>query len=381
VSRLTARRVALYAGALALLNGVLAVRYVRDGLTTPRVCDFAQPYAAAGLAREGRLAEAYDDVRFQEALRELLGPDARIMLFLYPPSALLPFTPLSRLPYLPALMAWWALGIGGAWLVARRIAPGPGTASAALGFTGVSVNLSYGQNGLVSAALLGAGLLTATRRPFLGGVLLGLLSYKPQLFVLVPVALVAGRRWRVLAGTAAGAGGSALLATWAYGADAWWAWTARAAATRELMLRGPMDYHKVPTVFGALRLHDVSPELAILAQLVPAVLALALVIHAWRQKAPLRLSGSALVLGTLLATPYGYEYDLALLGLVIAWMVMEGRQRPLAGWESGFLVLAWTVPFLHPLVAQGTGFPLGPAVLLGLGASVWRRIPPPEAAA
>jgi len=65
--------------------------------------------------------------------------------------------------------------------------------SLALAFPGTFQNFIQGQNGFLSAALLGGGLVILERFPLTGGMLLGALSYKPHLAALIPVALLAGR--------------------------------------------------------------------------------------------------------------------------------------------------------------------------------------------
>ena len=98
-----------------------------------------------------------------------------------------------------------------------------------------------------------------------------------------------------------------------------------------------------------------------------SLVALAAVWISWRRDIPMPLKGSILLLGTLLATPYGaYDYDLVLLAPVIAWLVLEGIQR---GWRSGekaALAMAWLLPLLGPWVALRSKVTLGPAVLLWL---------------
>ena len=57
-------------------------------------------------------------------------------------------------------------------------------------------NIQVGQNGFLTAALIGGVLEFMERRPAMAGVCLGLLTYKPQFGVLVPVALVERRQTR-----------------------------------------------------------------------------------------------------------------------------------------------------------------------------------------
>jgi len=70
----------------------------------------------------------------------------------------------------------------------------------ALAFPATIWTIGYGQNAFLTAALLGAGTLLLDGRPAVAGVLLGMLCYKPHFALLVPVALLAGRRWLAIRG-------------------------------------------------------------------------------------------------------------------------------------------------------------------------------------
>ena len=69
--------------------------------------------------------------------------------------------------------------------------------------------------------LLGGGLSLLERRPYLAGFLFGMMIYKPQLALLLPVALLGGRQWRAFAAASVTAG--VLLAASAlwFGTDVW----------------------------------------------------------------------------------------------------------------------------------------------------------------
>jgi hypothetical protein len=85
----------------------------------------------------------------------------------------------------------------------RAMLPRPETLLVALAFPAVFVNIGHGQNGFLTAALLGGALHLLDRGPWLAGVLIGLLAYKPQFGVLIPVALLAGGRWNTIGAAAA----------------------------------------------------------------------------------------------------------------------------------------------------------------------------------
>src|SRR6201999_1961959 len=85
----------------------------------------------------------------------------------------------------------------------RAILPRPETLLIATAFPAVFVNVGHGQNGFLTAALLGGAMQLLDRRPWLAGVLIGLLAYKPQFGVLIPVALLASQRWSSIVAAAA----------------------------------------------------------------------------------------------------------------------------------------------------------------------------------
>ena len=75
----------------------------------------------------------------------------------------------------------------------RRLACGSSSPSP---IPAVFVNLGHGHNGFLTAALIGFALVTLDTRPVLAGVLFGLLAYKPQFGLMIPLVLVATGRWR-----------------------------------------------------------------------------------------------------------------------------------------------------------------------------------------
>jgi len=108
--------------------------------------------------------------------------------------------PLSLLPYLASLAIWLAATLAVFLLVLWRIGRLPLIFLLSLAFPGTWINFICGQNGFLSAALLGGGLLLLDRFPLVAGLLLGLLGFKPHLAFLVPVALLAGRHGKALLG-------------------------------------------------------------------------------------------------------------------------------------------------------------------------------------
>ena len=140
--------------------------------------------------------------------------------------------PLALLAYLPAFYAWTAVNIGlYLWFVARHRRQHMAAALAAL-FPGAWSSVFAGQNGCLSFAILGGGLCLMVQRPKVAGLLLGLLIYKPQLAVMLPVALIAGRAWQTLTSALLSALLVIVLSALLFGGDSWLAFFEAMAGKR-----------------------------------------------------------------------------------------------------------------------------------------------------
>lgn len=380
--------VVLMASALLLLNNAVAnwpaqppIWMTADGSPTGR--DFVAFWAASDLALHGQPAQAYDFARVHDVEVAVLGGEVGNLTWVYPPPALLLALPLALLPYPVALVLWSVLPLAGLALLLWRLAPHPLTPWVVPLFTGIGQCLTIGQNGVIAALLLAAGLLALDRRPLLAGCCFGLLACKPQLAVLVGPALLVGGHYRALTATAAAAL-ALVLASWiAFGTGTWQAFLAILPQVTGWMEEGPASrYALMATVFAAARLAGASVASAYALQWLSTIGALAVVIWIWRRPLPLSLRGSALVTAIPLATPYGFSYDLALLGLPLAWIAWDGLTR---GWRRGdfaLLMLVWLTPSLGEVLARHTSVLLTPLVLMLLLAVVCRRaMEPPRAQA
>ncbi len=175
-------------------------------------------------------------------------------------------------------------------------------------FPAVLANAFVGQNGFVSAGLIGGTLYLLERRPILAGVLLGLLTYKPHLGLLFPIALVAGRHWRAFAAAAIVATLMAAASWAAFGAEAWQAFVAGIGKSSQAFLSdGWADWSKLQTAFGLTRTLGGSETLAWSVQAGVMLLAAAAVAALWASRAAYEIKAAALGVGAMLATPYLYK--------------------------------------------------------------------------
>lgn len=318
--------------------------------------DYVNPYSAGRLALGGLAPDAYRYAAHKAAQVAALGHGFDgYFPWPYPPVSLLVVAPFAILPYLPSFGLWTAATLG-LYLAAMRRVAGPGALVllAALAWPATVWNLSVGQNGFLTAALLNFGLAWRDERPYLAGLAIGLLTFKPQFGLLIPLALLAGGHGRVAASATATALVLALASWAAFGAETWAAFLQSLAVNNEaVMVQGRGDFAKLQTVFGIVRSATGSAPAAWMAQIAVTIASAVAVVVAWRRPMPADTRSAILAVACLLATPYAFMYDLVILAVPIAFLSRRGFDRIELRWVvlAGILVLA--APFLPPCVAFG----------------------------
>jgi hypothetical protein len=368
------------AGALLVLFGAYAAIFL--GITIRRLTlhpasgDFFALWSTARFAATHPVIEVYDAARLRSALLAQGMSAQSDYPFPYPPFFLFALRPLGWLPYLPAYLL--ALGATLAlylWATVGREWRSPMTAAALLAPT-TTITIVAGQAGFLAAALLIGGCRLLAHRPLTAGVLFGLLSFKPQLGLLVPVALVAAREWR--GGAAAALTIAALItaSVLVFGPAAWTAWAVALApyASEFASASAATIGHLMPSVGVAARELGAGPAIADAAQIAVAALGALAVWHCFR-RGPRPLAAAALFVAMFLATPHAFVYDMPPLTTAVLWLIAE-RQRAAASLAVGEIAVM-TIAMLAPiaLVAGPAGPPvavLSLALLLALIVRRWR---------
>jgi hypothetical protein len=244
----------------------------------------------------------------------------------------------------------------------------------ALAFPAVLINITHGHNGFLTAALFGGGLLLLDRKPVVAGVLIGLLCYKPQFGVLIPLVLVATARWWAFVAAAATVVVVSALSWLAFGTETWLAFRDSLEFTRTVVLeQGGTGFHKIQSPFAALRLWGAPAVVAYAVQAATIATVAVLLVILWRSPAPFAAKAAALLAGSLLATPYVLDYDLMLMAPAIAFLAVHGIARGFLAYEKSALVLCWFAPLLARVVGEYTAIPVGMMALFVLFGVALRR--------
>jgi arabinofuranan 3-O-arabinosyltransferase len=341
--------------------------------------DFVNVWAAGRLALDGHAAAAYDWPTHKLMEEAALGhPFDGYFGWHYPPTFLFVAAALALLPY-GAAYALWAFGTFPGYLVAIRAIIGDRTGYLlAAAFPAVLANFVVGQNGFLTAALIGGALVLLKRRPVLAGVLLGLLTYKPHLGLLFPVALAAGGYWRAFF-TAALVAALMAAASWlAFGGDAWHAFFGNIGHTSQAFLSdGWADWGKLQTAFGLTRTLGGSETLAWTMQAAVTLATAMAIATLWHGNTAYDIKAAALAAGALLATPYLYTYDLVVLAVPMAFLFRLGRARGFLPQETAAMGLAFLLILVFPFVKAPVGF----AAVLVVAALIARRAMAPRSVA
>jgi hypothetical protein len=374
----------LIAAAAALAYLVATAHGLVDFQNRPLGTDFASFYVAGSYARVGEAAAPYDAMRQHAGEQALFGADTPFYSFLYPPFFLFVAAALAWLSYGGALALWQGATLALYLIALHAVLRSAPTVAGdrldqdrlwvliALAFPAVFVNLGHGQNGLLTAGLLAGALAALERRPIVAGVMFGLLAYKPQFALMIPLALVAGGYWRTVAAAAATVALLVLATFAAFGPEVWRAFLASTGFTRTVLLEsGGVGWHKMQSVFAWVRLWGGSVELAYAVQGAVTLALAGTLVWLWRSSTPFAPKAAALCFAVLLATPFSLDYDMMVLAPAIAFLAMHGMARGFGPYVKTVLAALWLVPLITRPVTGAILIPLGvPAMLIAYGLSL-----------
>jgi arabinofuranan 3-O-arabinosyltransferase len=342
--------------------------WIVDSRGAPIPVDFAHLYAAGRLALSNEPAIAYDTSVFHRVLAQVLRlpPDVPTpsWVWRYPPIFLFAGAPLAVMPYCAAFLAWVAFTTCLYLVSLFIIIPGRLTVLVALASPAMFANILIGQDGCLTASLIGFSLATLEKRPLLAGASLGLLTYKPQLGLLFPLVLGVAGKWRVFIAATAATLTFGAAAALLFGPQTWGAFVQSLTSSAGSTLMPEVDVWGFQTVFGLMRWLGIGQAAAWMVHSVIALGVAFLVCSIWRRPVPFSLKAASLSTGVLLVTPYALYYDLAVLSVSTAFLIREGLTSGFAPGERTVLFAAFSGFFLFIGI-----FPIGPivcVVLIGL---------------
>ena len=374
-----------YGFAVAFCYAVLVLQLYRiggwivDQNGVPIYMDFSTIWVAGVQALRGDVARLYDTAQFPGIQAALIGRAETVYYpnWPYPPIFELIAAPFAALPYFYAFLVWVCSTlialIGVVYLIVRRL---PSIALVlACPFT--AWNFIAGQNGFLTGALLGGSLLCLERWPISAGILIGCLSYKPQFGILLPIALMAARQWRAFASATGTIGVLAGISIAAFGIDAWLMYPSALLTQNATVLSADAlsdaNWTRLETVYGLVRELRGGPFLAGMVQ-GATTLGLAIIVWlVWRSSARYPLKAATLAVAALIATPYAYIYDLAVVAVPVAFLAQDQLRYGLLRGEQTALLALFAMALAAMIIFWGA-VPLGPPIVMTLLVLILRRV-------
>lgn len=340
--------------------------------------DFLVFHAAVRAFLEGKLALVYNIDAFTQ-FQNAIYPDrfpwtVHFRPFFYPPTWLLMLLPFGLLAVGPAYGSFMiATAAAATALEGRRdwwgwlaVVTSPAAAWVVLA----------GQNTFLSLALFYGGLRLLDRSPAIAGILFGLLSYKPQIWVLVPLALLAARQWRALAWTAGTVAVLSLASLGVFGLDFWLAFLDAAREAGSARVADEMFrriFMHMTTLLAAARILGLPPGVGGAIQLAGAAVAVAAVWFAFRRHRSGEARTAVLMTATFLVSPYTLNYDLLLLMPAAVALFRRGIALGFYPLERVLYLILWLMP-TGGMILNRLDLPIMPLVILLFGAVAWARL-------
>jgi Glycosyltransferase family 87 len=370
----TERRIRFYGrGAVLAYVLVLAWRlahgqwiFLPDGRL--RCVDFGWMWLAGKFASEDP-SKIFDYFNFASAQLALFGHDNCPFFtpYVYPPTYLFLNYPLGFVPYSVAFAAWVLVTLFLYGTAVYAIIPRRAAVIAAMCPFFVVVNVDFGHNGFVTAALMGFSLVLLERRPWLSGICLGLLSCKPHIGILFPLALVASRNWRALASATATTAILAGAAAVAFGSDGWVSFLHTLFDRQSSLSPDPTVPLALHSGFGLFRWAEASASVAWGGHIFVVAAVAIIICVVWGKPTPFSLKAAMLCIGSVMTSPYILFYDLCVLAIGVAFLVRDGVARGFLPGERTVMLTCFAALFLVQV-------PVGPVVSAVLLCLVARRI-------
>lgn len=266
----------------------------------------------------------------------------------YPPTIYFLVAPLAALPYPAALAAWGAATAGLAaaairslWRARLPLIVGFASAAAYEGWI-------TGQTGFLTAALLALAAGHADKRPLVAGIAAGLLTFKPQLGLLIPVAYAAAGCWRAFGAAAVTGALMAAASIVFFGAETWLAFFDAMSAHSARMSEVIFPYYKLITPYGFFMTLGAPSWFALTMQGLASLALAAFVFVVWRRSEAWETRMFTLIAAAALATPYAFYYEAP---IFIPALIVLAKRAMDTGWlpfEKQALMALWFLPVFTP---------------------------------
>jgi Glycosyltransferase family 87 len=335
--------------------------------------DFFSIWSFAKFAIANPAVQIYDDLPLREFQMDLGATPRYTLPYAHPPFFLFYIIPFGFLPFYFAYGLWFVCTFAAYFIASCCQQQRCRLAILLTIFAPATiVTLAFGQTGFLSSALILGGFRLAANRPIISGALFGLASFKPQLGILIPIALISARLWRTVAAAVVTVLVLVLASGAAFGWSIWALWFAKLFAHADWV--ADMKTRLQPTIIASLITLGIDVSTARIVQAFVSVIVAILIWVCFRRGVTM-LTTAALLVGTFLATPYAFLYDMPIVTNAILAVLRHKDQtnRDLTIAEILVLGLALIVPAIMLETWRLSVIRCLPLILL-FGLIVWRIV-------
>jgi hypothetical protein len=319
------RRAAYTRGVFAFLAIAFAVKtmwFSRLGMWHDRnLVDFDVFHIVAQKAWAGGVEGVYHFTKFLEMQREASGGEGSFMPWTYPPQFALLVAPFGLMPVSPAYFLFVAATFVFYIAVLRAVARDHFTLLLMMLFPAMEITMACGQNGFLTAGLIGVVCLFFEERPAVAGFALGLMIIKPHLAIAFATYAIIKRSWIVVAVAAAVVLTSSAICTAVFGTHIWLDFLDSVRDSSIFLEKGYYPLFRMISIYAALRTAGMSAWAAFVGQGMVALLALGLIVLAVYRKMPSRTCLGLTAALSVCFSPYAYDYDFLVFGIGLAMLL------------------------------------------------------------
>jgi hypothetical protein len=203
----------------------------------------------------------------------------------------------------------------------------------------------------------------------------GLLTFKPQLGLLIPLVLLAGGYWCVIFTAGFTMFILIVLSAAMFVIDVWAAFFAQSDYAVETMREGLVSWQKMISFYAGLRVLGLSYELASIIHWLIAAGVTAVTVWAWlpSNRFDGELKNALVLTAALIVTPFGLNYDMFLLAPTIAFFAAHGMKKGFLPYEKSVLALVYLSP-VFVLLSMAQGFSLAPVFTVTMFYLIIKRL-------
>lgn len=336
--------------------------------------DFILFWAASSQILHGHFVDIYNTAAHEAAMQsgQFLNHPYKLP-FLYPPPMLLFIWPIAFFTYSLSYTLW---ALSAPIITAKTLnllCTNWSIAAFAFFSPQFVVSLLTGQNGLLITLILTLGIFYLEEKPFLSGLILGLLVVKPHVVFLVPLGLIFSRQWRIIAGTATSASLMIILSYCVFGLETWKRFFEYSHAMQSNILHDVFLCQIFITIFGFLSVQGLPFIAAFWIQITFSLIVIACVLYNTIKSKNIYNNVILCLAASPLCTPYLLHYDLTYMLIPAIWIINTAFRTGFFSWEKPFLIVLYFSPLYTLALTWRYHFPAEPLVATIFLALVLRR--------